>query len=85
MDLRKEFHSESNTFRLGDELALIFSVKLMRRSLVSRNGAWGVKIKGFWRLWRVWGSYGGPHAKESARGTTGLSAEGRTQVKLGRF
>lgn len=41
MDLRKEFHSESDTFRLGDELALIFSVKLMRRSLVSRNGAWG--------------------------------------------
>lgn len=40
MDLRKEFHSESDTFRLGDELALIFSVKLMRRSLVSRNGAW---------------------------------------------
>lgn len=41
MDLRKEFHSETNALRLSDELALIFSVKLVRRSLVSRNGAWG--------------------------------------------
>lgn len=67
MDLRKEFHSESNAFRHGDELALIFSVKLMRKSLVSRNESWGSEnessmenLEGLEQLW--W-----PHTKESAR------------------
>lgn len=41
MDLRKEFHSGSKTGKFGDELALIFSIKLGRRSLAIRNEAWG--------------------------------------------
>lgn len=38
MDLREEFHSGSKTRKLGDGLALIFSVELVRRSLSSGGG-----------------------------------------------
>lgn len=37
MNLRKEFHSGSKAGKLGDELALIFSITLGRRSLAIRN------------------------------------------------
>lgn len=76
MGLRKEFHSGSKTGKFGDELALIFSISLGRRSLALSNGTWGNGNGSLGRVWRVWGSGGRPCAGESAEG------EGRAWVHL---
>ena len=56
MNLRTEFHSGSKAGKLGDELALIFSITLGRRSLPIRNEVWALGMEDLRRIWSMWSS-----------------------------
>lgn len=79
INLRKEFHSGSKAGKLGDELVLIFSITLGRRSLPIRNEVWALGMEDLRRIWNMWSSCSLLCARESAEGAGGLSAEGRTR------